>query len=124
VPATVLLMRGGLPGGLFGLPNPFFGQRRPNRSWENSRRATLSASGSATARQSTFTSHGTRLRAAAAVRTGVPVGTAFGAEGIATGSANALTDATITVANPVPGRDGETFPGLFDPADAGAEGNP
>jgi hypothetical protein len=68
--------------------------------------------GAAARRRPTFTSHGTRLRATAAVRTGVPVGTALRDEGIATGSANALTDATITVPNP-----------WFDHAYAGAEGN-
>jgi hypothetical protein len=41
------------------------------------------------------------------------------AEGIATGSAIALTDAAMTVANSVAGRDSETFPGFFDDAYAG-----
>jgi NADH-quinone oxidoreductase subunit G len=41
--------------------------------------------------------NGTRLNATAHVRTGVPAGTAFLAEGIAEDSANALTEATITV---------------------------
>ena len=40
---------------------------------------------------------GTRLKATAHIRTGVPAGTAFLAEGIAEDSANALTDATIAV---------------------------
>jgi NADH-quinone oxidoreductase subunit G len=41
--------------------------------------------------------NGTRLRATAAVRTGVPAGTAFLADGIATDSANALTGREIEV---------------------------
>jgi hypothetical protein len=117
-------MGGGLLGVRLGVLSRFLGQRRPNRTWANSRRATLDGSGSATASHSTFTSTGTCLRAAAAVRTGVPVFTAFGPEGITTGSAIALTDAAITVASPVAGRDSEAFAGLVDPADAGGEGNP
>jgi NADH-quinone oxidoreductase subunit G len=42
--------------------------------------------------------NGTRLHATAAVRTGVPEGTAFLADGLATDSANAFTEAAITVA--------------------------
>jgi hypothetical protein len=49
---------------------------------------------------------------------------ALGAEGISTDSANALTDAAITVPNSVAGRVSETFAGLFDHDYAGAEGNP
>jgi NADH-quinone oxidoreductase subunit G len=41
--------------------------------------------------------NGTRLKATAAVRSGVPTGTAFLADGIATDSANELTDTTIEV---------------------------
>jgi NADH-quinone oxidoreductase subunit G len=41
--------------------------------------------------------NGTRLRARAAIRTGVPEGTAFLAEGIATDSANALTEPLVEV---------------------------
>ena len=41
--------------------------------------------------------NGTRLRATAAVRSGVPPGTAFIADGIATDSANALTDTRVEV---------------------------
>jgi NADH-quinone oxidoreductase subunit G len=41
--------------------------------------------------------NGTRLRATAAVRTGVPRGTAFLADGIATDSANALTETLVEV---------------------------
>ncbi len=41
--------------------------------------------------------NGTRLRAHAAVRSGVPAGTVFLADGIATDSANELTDTTIEV---------------------------
>ena len=44
--------------------------------------------------------NGTRLSATAAVRTGVPEGTAFLAEGIATDSANALTERLIEVIKP------------------------
>ncbi len=44
--------------------------------------------------------NGTRLQATAAIRTGVPDGTAFLAEGIAQDSANALTAATIEVSKP------------------------
>jgi hypothetical protein len=51
-----------------------------------------------------------------------PVGTAFGAEGIATDSVNALTDAAIIVPKSEAGRDSETFAGLFDDDSAGAEG--
>jgi NADH-quinone oxidoreductase subunit G len=43
---------------------------------------------------------GTRLRATAAVRTGVPTGSAFLAEGIATDSANALTEPLVEVIKP------------------------
>jgi NADH-quinone oxidoreductase subunit G len=42
-------------------------------------------------------SNGTRLQGKAAVRTGVPAGTAFLAEGIATDSANALTEPLVEV---------------------------
>jgi anaerobic selenocysteine-containing dehydrogenase len=45
----------------------------------------------------TVSQNGIRLGATAHVRTGVPTGTAFLAEGIAQDSANALTGATITV---------------------------
>ena len=41
--------------------------------------------------------NGTRLKATAAVRTGVPAGTAFLADGIATDSANALTEREVEV---------------------------
>ena len=41
--------------------------------------------------------NGTRLKATAAVRTGVPAGTAFLAEGIASESANVLTEPVIEV---------------------------
>jgi anaerobic selenocysteine-containing dehydrogenase len=41
--------------------------------------------------------NGTRLRATAVVRTGVPVGTSFLAEGIATDSANRLTEPLVEV---------------------------
>jgi anaerobic selenocysteine-containing dehydrogenase len=41
--------------------------------------------------------NGTRLRGTAAVRTGVPDGTAFLAEGIAEDSANALTEPVVEV---------------------------
>jgi NADH-quinone oxidoreductase subunit G len=41
--------------------------------------------------------NGTRLRATAHVRTGVPAGTAFLAEGIANGSANAFTEPVVEV---------------------------
>jgi NADH-quinone oxidoreductase subunit G len=41
--------------------------------------------------------NGTRVRGAAAIRTGVPPGTAFLAEGIASESANALTGAEVEV---------------------------
>jgi NADH-quinone oxidoreductase subunit G len=44
--------------------------------------------------------NGTRLRAKAAVRSGVPEGTAFLAEGIASDSANAFTDDEIAVRKP------------------------
>ena len=44
--------------------------------------------------------NGTRLKATAAVRTGVPAGTAFLAEGIATDSANALTEREVEVSKP------------------------
>jgi len=44
--------------------------------------------------------NGTRLRAKVAVRTGVPIGTAFLAEGVATDSANAFTAPTVTVGRP------------------------
>jgi len=42
----------------------------------------------------------TRLKATAAVRTGVPAGTAFLADGIASDSANALTEALVEVIKP------------------------
>jgi NADH-quinone oxidoreductase subunit G len=41
--------------------------------------------------------NGTRLRATAHVRTGVPIGTAFLADGVANDSANALTESLIEV---------------------------
>jgi len=41
--------------------------------------------------------NGTRLRGTAHVRTGVPIGTAFLAEGVASESANALTENLIEV---------------------------
>jgi NADH-quinone oxidoreductase subunit G len=44
--------------------------------------------------------NGTRLQATAAVRTGVPAGTAFLAEGIASDSANVLTEPVIEVRKP------------------------
>jgi anaerobic selenocysteine-containing dehydrogenase len=44
--------------------------------------------------------NGTRLRATAAVRTSVPKGTAFLADGIATDSANALTEPLVEVRKP------------------------
>jgi NADH-quinone oxidoreductase subunit G len=44
--------------------------------------------------------NGTRLRATAHVRTGVPIGTAFLAEGVASESANALTESLIEVSKP------------------------
>jgi NADH-quinone oxidoreductase subunit G len=44
--------------------------------------------------------NGTKITGTAHVRTGVPEGTAFLAEGIATDSANALTEATIEVGKP------------------------
>jgi anaerobic selenocysteine-containing dehydrogenase len=44
--------------------------------------------------------NGTRLTAAAQVRSGVPEGTAFLAEGIASESANALTEESIEVRKP------------------------
>jgi NADH-quinone oxidoreductase subunit G len=43
---------------------------------------------------------GTRLKATAAVRTGVPAGTAFLADGIASNSANALTEPLVEVSKP------------------------
>ncbi len=44
--------------------------------------------------------NGTRLRATAAVRSGVPQGAAFLADGIADDSANALTEPLIEVIKP------------------------
>ncbi len=44
--------------------------------------------------------NGTRLKATAAVRSGVPEGTAFLAEGIANDSANELTETTVEVSKP------------------------
>ena len=44
--------------------------------------------------------NGTRLRATAAVRTGVSQGTAFMADGVAEDSANALTEALVEVSKP------------------------
>ena len=44
--------------------------------------------------------NGTRLSATAAVRTGVPPGTAFLADGIATDSANELTEPLVEVSGP------------------------
>ncbi len=44
--------------------------------------------------------NGTKLRGTAAVRTGVPEGTAFLGDGIAQDSANALTEATVEVTKP------------------------
>jgi hypothetical protein len=41
--------------------------------------------------------NGTRLKGRAAIRTGVPAGTAFVASGIATDSGNALTEALVEV---------------------------
>jgi anaerobic selenocysteine-containing dehydrogenase len=48
--------------------------------------------------------NGTRLSATAHVRTGVPAGTAFLAEGIAADSANVFTESTIAVAKAEAGR--------------------
>ena len=45
----------------------------------------------------TVAQNGTRLRAKAHVRTGVPAGSVFLAEGIANDSANALTESTVEV---------------------------
>jgi NADH-quinone oxidoreductase subunit G len=45
--------------------------------------------------------NGTRLTATAHVRTGVPVGSAFLAEGIASDSANALTEPVAEVSKPL-----------------------
>jgi NADH-quinone oxidoreductase subunit G len=52
--------------------------------------------------------NGTRLRARVAVRTGVPAGTAFLAEGLASGSANVFTERSVMVGKP----------GAFDPKPA------
>ena len=41
--------------------------------------------------------NGTRIRGTAHVRTGVPAGTAFAADGIAEDSANALTEPVVEV---------------------------
>jgi NADH-quinone oxidoreductase subunit G len=59
---------------------------------DDARRAGISSGDNVIASQ-----NGTRLNATAHVRTGVPAGTAFLAEGIAEDSANALTGATIAV---------------------------
>jgi NADH-quinone oxidoreductase subunit G len=48
----------------------------------------------------TIAQNGTRLRARAQVRSGVPEGTAFLADGIESDSANALTEPTIQVSKP------------------------
>jgi hypothetical protein len=52
------------------------------------------------------------------------MGRAFGAEGVATDSANALTDAAISVPTSVAGRDSETLAASFDDAYVGVMGNP
>jgi anaerobic selenocysteine-containing dehydrogenase len=44
--------------------------------------------------------NGTQLRGTAQIRSGIPIGTAFLAEGIASESANALTEPTIEVRKP------------------------
>jgi NADH-quinone oxidoreductase subunit G len=54
--------------------------------------------------------NGTRLSAHVAVRTGVPAGTAFLADGIASESANAFTEATVAVSKGEGGRESE--PGI------------
>jgi NADH-quinone oxidoreductase subunit G len=60
--------------------------------------------------------NGTRLNATAHVRTGVPAGTAFLAEGIASDSANVFTESTITVANAESGRETLTEGPFLDQA--------
>jgi NADH-quinone oxidoreductase subunit G len=54
--------------------------------------------------------NGTRVRARVAVRTGIPIGTAFLADGIAADSANAFTEPVVTVAKPEPDPDTEPEP--------------
>ncbi len=66
--------------------------------------------------------NGTRLEAIATVRTGVPEGTVFLATGIASASANALTDPTVTVAKAQGVR--ETLGALVDQAPDGDGGPP
>jgi NADH-quinone oxidoreductase subunit G len=60
--------------------------------------------------------NGTRLEATAHVRTGVPTGTAFLAEGLASDSANVFTGRTITVAKSEGGRETLTERPFLDQA--------
>jgi NADH-quinone oxidoreductase subunit G len=59
--------------------------------------------------------NGTRLRAKVAVRTGVPAGTAFLADGIAAESANAFTEPVITVHKPELSRKNEEYERFLGP---------
>jgi NADH-quinone oxidoreductase subunit G len=79
--------------------------------------------GIATGETVEISQNGTRLTGTAAVRSGVPEGTVFLATGIAHGSANALTEPTITVAKADPGRKTEPERPFFGqhPPDGAAE---
>jgi NADH-quinone oxidoreductase subunit G len=68
--------------------------------------------------------NGAHLDATAHVRTGVPAGTAFLADGLASNSANAFTEPTITVAKAEGGRINDTMRRLSDhpPESDGDEG--
>ena len=57
---------------------------------------------------------GTKLRATAAVRTGVPPGTVFLATGIAADSANSLTEPTVHLAKSEAGRVNDAYGGFLD----------
>jgi hypothetical protein len=100
MPAIVFLMRGGLFGVVLRAePVPRAAAPEPLLGELSSR---VSASGSAAARQSTL--RPTAPRAGDRDRLDWSSGgTAFGAQGISTDAANALTDAAITVPNSLGG---------------------
>jgi NADH-quinone oxidoreductase subunit G len=66
--------------------------------------------------------NGTKLNATAHVRTGVPTGTAFLADGLASDSANALTGSTISVTKTEAGRENDSGRRYFDQAVAQGRG--
>jgi hypothetical protein len=99
--------------------NLFLGQGRPNCSWASSRRAAELLSGWTRSPGRGAVGRKPDCLAAADPEALSAVGTAFGAEGIAIDSVNALTDAAITVPHSVASRDSETSAAFFDDAYAG-----